>query len=58
MIHFGGYNVYPVVVENILAEHPSVREVAVVGAAHREWGEAVTAIVVASSRTRSAPPAN
>jgi acyl-CoA synthetase (AMP-forming)/AMP-acid ligase II len=45
MIITGGYNVYPVVVENVLAEHPAVREVAVVGAAHREWGEAVTAVV-------------
>ena len=35
MIISGGYNVYPVVVENVLAEHPAVREVAVVGLPHR-----------------------
>ncbi|MBL4622965.1 MAG: AMP-binding protein [Immundisolibacteraceae bacterium] len=45
MIISGGYNVYPVVVENILAEHPAVREVAVVGIPHPQWGEAVVATV-------------
>jgi acyl-CoA synthetase (AMP-forming)/AMP-acid ligase II len=29
----------------VLAEHPAVREVAVVGAPHPDWGEAVVAIV-------------
>jgi acyl-CoA synthetase (AMP-forming)/AMP-acid ligase II len=45
MIISGGYNVFPVVVENILAEHPDVNEVAVVGAPHPDWGEAVVAVV-------------
>lgn len=45
MIISGGYNVYPVVVENILAEHKAVREVAVVGVPHPKWGEAVVAMV-------------
>jgi len=45
MIISGGYNVYPVVVENVLAEHPAVREVAVVGLPHPKWGEAVVAMV-------------
>ncbi len=45
MIISGGYNVYPVVVENVLAEHPAVREVAVVGLPHPQWGEAVVAMV-------------
>ncbi|MBC7161149.1 MAG: AMP-binding protein [Immundisolibacter sp.] len=45
LIITGGYNVYPVTVEAVLAEHPAVREVAVVGAPHRDWGEAVVAIV-------------
>jgi acyl-CoA synthetase (AMP-forming)/AMP-acid ligase II len=45
MIISGGYNVFPVVVENVLAEHPAVREVAVVGAPHPTWGEAVVAVV-------------
>jgi acyl-CoA synthetase (AMP-forming)/AMP-acid ligase II len=45
MIISGGYNVYPVVVENVLDEHPAVREVAVMGVPHPEWGEAVVAAV-------------
>jgi acyl-CoA synthetase (AMP-forming)/AMP-acid ligase II len=45
MIISGGYNVFPVAVENVLAEHPAVREVAVVGAPHPSWGEAVVAVV-------------
>src|SRR5690606_25469602 len=36
---------YPIVVENALAEHPAVREAAVVGVPHPEWGEAIVAAV-------------
>jgi fatty-acyl-CoA synthase len=46
MIVSGGYNVYPREVEDVLAAHPSVREVVVVGLPHEIWGEAVTAFVV------------
>lgn len=45
MIISGAFNVFPVVVENVLAEHPAVHECAVVGAPHPEWGEAVVAFV-------------
>jgi acyl-CoA synthetase (AMP-forming)/AMP-acid ligase II len=45
LIVSGGYNVYPTVVENVLADHPGGREVTVVGAPHPEWGEAVVAVV-------------
>ena len=45
MIISGAFNVFPVVVENVLAEHPAIHECAVVGAPHPEWGEAVVAIV-------------
>jgi len=41
----GGYNVYPREVEEVLYEHPAVREAAVVGIAHDEWGEEVGAAV-------------
>lgn len=44
LIISGAFNIYPMVVENVLAEHPAVREVAVVGAPHPEWGEAVVAV--------------
>ncbi len=41
----GGYNVYPREVEEVLYEHPAVREVAVVGVPHDELGEEVGAAV-------------
>ena len=43
----GGYNVYPIEVENVLADHPGVSEVAVIGLPHDRWGESVHAVVVA-----------
>ncbi|MBW3607322.1 MAG: long-chain fatty acid--CoA ligase [Actinobacteria bacterium] len=41
----GGYNVYPREVEEVLYEHPAVREAAVVGVPHEELGEEVGAAV-------------
>ncbi|MEJ7797515.1 MAG: long-chain fatty acid--CoA ligase [Solirubrobacteraceae bacterium] len=41
----GGYNVYPREVEEVLYEHPAVREAAVVGMPHEELGEEVGAAV-------------
>jgi len=46
LIISGGLNVYPSEVERVIAGHPGVREVAVVGAPDEEWGEAVVAYVV------------
>ncbi|HAG95114.1 MAG TPA: acyl-CoA synthetase [Gammaproteobacteria bacterium] len=46
MIVTGGFNVYPREVENILAEHPAVSQVAVIGVPDEKWGEAVKALVV------------
>lgn len=48
----GGENVYSTEVEHVLAEHPEVREVAVVGVPDPEWGEALLACVV----PRGEPP--
>ena len=45
MIIRGGYNVYPREVEEVLYEHPAVREAAVVGVAHDELGEEIGAAV-------------
>ena len=46
----GGENVDPAEVEQVLASHPAVRDVAVVGVADRRWGEVVTAFVVPGNR--------
>jgi len=46
LIISGGFNVYPREVEDVLLQHPSVREVAVIGTPSDEWGETVTAVVV------------
>ncbi|MGB3303439.1 fatty-acid--CoA ligase FadD8 [Gordonia sp. (in: high G+C Gram-positive bacteria)] len=46
MIVSGGFNVFPREVEDVIAEHPAVAQVGVVGAPDEKWGEAVTAVVV------------
>ena len=46
LIITGGYNVHPREVEEVLAGHPAVREVAVIGRPSETWGEEVTAVVV------------
>ncbi len=45
MIISGGENVYSPEVERVLAEHPAVAEVAVIGVPHERWGETVKAVV-------------
>jgi long-chain acyl-CoA synthetase len=45
MIIRGGYNVYPREIEEILYEHPAVREAAVLGVPHDEYGEEIGAAV-------------
>jgi fatty-acyl-CoA synthase len=44
MIISGGENVYCAEVENVLAGHPRIVEVAVIGRAHEKWGEVPIAI--------------
>ncbi|MCC6474801.1 MAG: AMP-binding protein [Burkholderiales bacterium] len=44
MIISGGVNVFPAAVEAVAIEHPALEEVAVVGAPHPQWGEAVVAV--------------
>jgi acyl-CoA synthetase (AMP-forming)/AMP-acid ligase II len=46
MMITGGENVYPSEVEQLVASHPKVREVAVVGVPDKKWGEAIKAVVV------------
>jgi malonyl-CoA/methylmalonyl-CoA synthetase len=52
LIISGGYNVYPLEVEDVLRRHLSVEDVAVIGVPSDEWGETVTAVVVANGAIR------
>ena len=54
MIISGGENIYCAEVENVLAGHPQVADVAVIGARHERWGETPVAVVVAADPGR--PP--
>jgi len=45
MIISGGVNIYPQEAENVLAGHPSVADVAVIGVPDPEMGEAVKAVI-------------
>lgn len=46
MIISGGFNIYPREIEDVLFEHPAVKDTAVIGIPHEKWGEEVKAIVV------------
>ena len=51
MIVSGGENVYSAEVENAIASHPAVAQVAVIGVPHEKWGEAVHAVIVGKPGT-------
>lgn len=45
----GGFNVWPVEVENAIAAHPDVAETVVFGVPDAKWGEAIAAVIVAKA---------
>jgi acyl-CoA synthetase (AMP-forming)/AMP-acid ligase II len=49
MIISGGENIYPAEVEAVLARHPAVADVAVLGRQDPTWGEAVHAVIIPAS---------
>ncbi|MGQ0701009.1 MAG: class I adenylate-forming enzyme family protein [Panacagrimonas sp.] len=52
MIISGGYNIWPTELENVIAHHPGVLEVAVFGVPHEKWGETPFAICVVAEGAR------
>jgi malonyl-CoA/methylmalonyl-CoA synthetase len=58
LIISGGYNVYPAEVETVLNAHAGVRESAVIGVPHPDFGEAVVALVIASNPVQPPAPAD
>lgn len=46
MIISGGFNIYPSDLEAVVAEHPEVEEVAVIGVPSEDWGESPVGVVV------------
>ena len=46
MIISGGENIYPREIEEVIIQHPAIREVAVIGIPDEQWGESVKAIAV------------
>jgi len=54
MIISGGMNVYSTDVEDVLATHQDVAQVAVIGVPDEKWGEAVTAIIVPNGEATKA----
>jgi acyl-CoA synthetase (AMP-forming)/AMP-acid ligase II len=55
MIISGGENIYSPEVERVLAEHPAVGEVAVIGVPDERWGEVVKAVVALKPGTTATP---
>ncbi|MGO8862138.1 MAG: acyl-CoA synthetase [Acidimicrobiales bacterium] len=55
MIISGGVNIYPQEAENLLAGHPAVADVAVIGVPDPEMGEAVKAVVTLTDPNAASP---
>jgi acyl-CoA synthetase (AMP-forming)/AMP-acid ligase II len=55
MIISGGVNIYPQEAENVLASHPAVADVAVIGVPDAEMGEAVRAVVQCTEPSAAGP---
>ena len=55
MIISGGENIYPAEIERVLAEHPALADVAVIGVPDERWGEVPKAVVVLRPDARFEP---
>jgi acyl-CoA synthetase (AMP-forming)/AMP-acid ligase II len=57
MVISGGENIFPAEVEAVLARHPAVADVAVIGRPDPVWGEAVHAVIIPAEGTGADPAA-
>jgi fatty-acyl-CoA synthase len=48
MVVSGGFNIFPLEIEQVLLAHPDVQDCAVIGVPDEKWGEAVKAVIVHS----------
>ncbi|UMO99869.1 AMP-binding protein [Amycolatopsis sp. EV170708-02-1] len=55
MILRGGYNVYPREIEEVLARHPAIAQVAVIGVPDERYGEEICAVVVTAPDREAGP---
>jgi acyl-CoA synthetase (AMP-forming)/AMP-acid ligase II len=55
MIISGGENIYPAEIERVMAEHPALADVAVIGVPDERWGEVPKAVVVLRADARVEP---
>ena len=51
MIISKGQNIYPAEIEQIIIQHPVIKDVAIIGVPHEVYGEAICAIVVVKKDT-------
>ncbi len=55
MIISGGFNVFPVDIEEIMGEHPDIEDVTVIGVPHKLWGESALAMVIPRAGAATTP---
>jgi long-chain acyl-CoA synthetase len=55
MIISGGVNIYPAEIEGVIAAHPAVEDVAVIGVPDEEFGESVKALVQVTEGVTASP---
>ena len=56
IVKTGGYKVSALEVEDLYRTHPAIRDLAVVGVPHPEWGEQLRAVCVPAEAPRGADP--